>query len=333
MSTYRIRPGDTLWALSRKFGTSVEELVKLNGIKNPNLIIAGHTLKIPDEFSRGLGRGLLHPEGLKKPKRPQSTAQVAQQGDATPAAPKHPRPPKHPSTSPAQVAQQGGRTPSAPHPRLPPSSNPVAQQQGTSGVGTVPRGTQAQYDHFMQLIKANGGKFRTGPNQMNLLGVRHETSTHANNNNGKYDDQLVMVWKDAQGKPHVKTYTYNTEPAAAMSAYSDDVNHDGRADQGRIPAGYHEYALSSWKHGFCLRATSDFRVERDMNHDGVFTEHLTTGGGASMLFHQGGTYGTGSAGCQTFPPDQWRRFMADVRAAHGTIGYTLITDGTHAHGA
>ena len=39
--------GDTLWALSRKYGTTVAELAKINGIANPNLIIAGKTLKVP----------------------------------------------------------------------------------------------------------------------------------------------------------------------------------------------------------------------------------------------------------------------------------------------
>jgi flagellum-specific peptidoglycan hydrolase FlgJ len=47
MGTYRIQRGDTLWALSRKFGTTVDALVKANGIKDPDLIITGHTLEIP----------------------------------------------------------------------------------------------------------------------------------------------------------------------------------------------------------------------------------------------------------------------------------------------
>jgi zinc D-Ala-D-Ala carboxypeptidase len=52
---YRIKRGDTLSALSRKFGTSVRALAQANGIKNPNLIIAGATLRIggrADSFAR-----------------------------------------------------------------------------------------------------------------------------------------------------------------------------------------------------------------------------------------------------------------------------------------
>lgn len=53
---YQIKRGDTLWALSRKFGTSVAELARLNHIANPNLIFAGAQLRIPgkqDSFDPG----------------------------------------------------------------------------------------------------------------------------------------------------------------------------------------------------------------------------------------------------------------------------------------
>ena len=42
-----IKRGDTLWALSRKYGTSVQELARMNNIKNPDLIYAGAPLKVP----------------------------------------------------------------------------------------------------------------------------------------------------------------------------------------------------------------------------------------------------------------------------------------------
>lgn len=47
MSTYRIQRGDTLSALAQRFGTTVSKLAKSNGIKNPNLIVTGHTLEVP----------------------------------------------------------------------------------------------------------------------------------------------------------------------------------------------------------------------------------------------------------------------------------------------
>ncbi len=48
---YTVRRGDTLWALSRRFGTTVEKLVELNHIPDPNLIYVNQTLQIPGESS------------------------------------------------------------------------------------------------------------------------------------------------------------------------------------------------------------------------------------------------------------------------------------------
>lgn len=44
---YVVKKGDTLSAIAKKFGTTVEELAKTNGIKNVNLISVGQVLKIP----------------------------------------------------------------------------------------------------------------------------------------------------------------------------------------------------------------------------------------------------------------------------------------------
>ncbi len=62
MSTYRIRQGDTLSALATRFKTSVSKLARDNKISNPNLIIAGKTLRVPghdraDSFEPTKGGG------------------------------------------------------------------------------------------------------------------------------------------------------------------------------------------------------------------------------------------------------------------------------------
>lgn len=46
-STYKIVKGDTLTSIAKKYNTTVNELVKLNNIKNKNLIKIGDILKIP----------------------------------------------------------------------------------------------------------------------------------------------------------------------------------------------------------------------------------------------------------------------------------------------
>lgn len=44
---YTIRPGDTLSEIAERFGTTVNALAALNGIRDPNLIYAGTTIRIP----------------------------------------------------------------------------------------------------------------------------------------------------------------------------------------------------------------------------------------------------------------------------------------------
>ena len=44
--SYTIQSGDTLNTIAKKFGTTVDDLVRLNNIKDPNLIYAGKSLKI-----------------------------------------------------------------------------------------------------------------------------------------------------------------------------------------------------------------------------------------------------------------------------------------------
>ena len=44
--TYTVQRGDTLYAISKKFKTNLQDLVQLNGIKNPSLISVGQQLKL-----------------------------------------------------------------------------------------------------------------------------------------------------------------------------------------------------------------------------------------------------------------------------------------------
>ena len=44
---YRVRPGDTLFSIARRFGTSVKALARANGIDPKGILPAGATLKIP----------------------------------------------------------------------------------------------------------------------------------------------------------------------------------------------------------------------------------------------------------------------------------------------
>ena len=49
--TYRVRGGDNLGVIARRFGTTVSAIAKANGISNPNRIRVGQVLKIPGNES------------------------------------------------------------------------------------------------------------------------------------------------------------------------------------------------------------------------------------------------------------------------------------------
>ena len=46
-SVYIVQPGDTLFSIARRFGTTVDVLVQLNHLSNPNLITPGQELLVP----------------------------------------------------------------------------------------------------------------------------------------------------------------------------------------------------------------------------------------------------------------------------------------------
>jgi predicted chitinase len=90
MAVHTIRRGDTLSALAQKYGTSVSALAKTNNIKNPDLIITGRKLTIPDGFDRPGQRPSTAPPGMPgSSSRPGSSTQSpTQAGPVTgPSAP------------------------------------------------------------------------------------------------------------------------------------------------------------------------------------------------------------------------------------------------------
>ncbi|MBN1207312.1 MAG: LysM peptidoglycan-binding domain-containing protein, partial [Myxococcaceae bacterium] len=83
MQNYTIRRGDTLSGLAKQFGTSVSELAKANNIRNPDLIITGRQLVIPDGFDRPGTRPSTAPPGMQGSTSPSG----ASPGGATSAGP------------------------------------------------------------------------------------------------------------------------------------------------------------------------------------------------------------------------------------------------------
>ena len=76
-TTYKIKPGDNLTKIAKEFNTTVEELVKLNGIANPNLIIAGADLTVPTPDGKPSAEALAaQEEAIAKAKAALAAAQA-----------------------------------------------------------------------------------------------------------------------------------------------------------------------------------------------------------------------------------------------------------------
>lgn len=50
---YVVKPGDTLYSLSRQYGVSVLDIARLNQIPDPNILVQGQALLIPEETKQG----------------------------------------------------------------------------------------------------------------------------------------------------------------------------------------------------------------------------------------------------------------------------------------
>lgn len=44
---YVVKSGDTLWKIAKKFGSTVEDIARVNGMKNPDKINIGEKIYIP----------------------------------------------------------------------------------------------------------------------------------------------------------------------------------------------------------------------------------------------------------------------------------------------
>ena len=46
MIVYTVRPGDSLWSIAKRFNTTVDDLVRMNNISDPDAILPGQRLRI-----------------------------------------------------------------------------------------------------------------------------------------------------------------------------------------------------------------------------------------------------------------------------------------------
>lgn len=90
-TNYTIKSGDTLNAISERFGTDADTLAKLNNVENKNLIYAGETLKISID---GDSAPVVTPVQPTTPQAPVAPAPAPVAPKAQPTAPVAPATPK-----------------------------------------------------------------------------------------------------------------------------------------------------------------------------------------------------------------------------------------------
>jgi hypothetical protein len=185
----------------------------------------------------------------------------------------------------------------------------------------------AAANDFAAQIAANGdaqarADFAAG--RKVVVALRTDTNVAANDN-GRYDDRIAVVWRDASGQVNVREFAGNTEPsgqyrfdgAKGNRGYGVDMNGDGRPDLGRIQAGSYRYTQQSdqFLGNTYFRPDRTTPAERDTNGDGRFDRNDrngldASGAGRSMLIHQGGASNTWSAGCQTMAGADFNAFVS-----------------------
>lgn len=196
----------------------------------------------------------------------------------------------------------------------------------------------AFYDEAKTHYENIGATFDTTANYRNVLAVRVQTPISQANRLGLYDDFIWVLWISGDDTKHATQYEANTEPSKWYEGRDgQDGDNDGRLDLGRLPSGIYKYSTTTVARtglGNVFRLTAAQRVERDINHDGYFTEADTElikneaamSEGRTMHIHRGNRGRTASAGCQTMRGDMWTRFVADITAGRqsGQSEFTYV---------
>lgn len=220
-------------------------------------------------------------------------------------------------------------------------AGPAAQPRETAPGAPAPAGrAPAAANDFAARIEASGdaqarADFAAG--RKVVVALRTDTNVAANDN-GRYDDRIAVVWRDAGGQVQVREFAGNTEPsgqyrfdgAKGSRGYGVDMNGDGRADLGRIEAGTYRYTQQSdqFLGNTYFRPDRTTPAQRDTNGDGRFDANDrngrdATGAGRSMLIHQGGANNTWSAGCQTLAGADFNAFVAAL-GGQRSFSYVLV---------
>lgn len=246
-------------------------------------------------------------------------------------------------SAPRRTGSEGGLTPST-QDRIPGQTGADFQRQAeldaarrrsgattTPGAGTgasspitlAPAGaSQAEkFAHYRNLVLQNGGEDPLTSNKPVVLGVRGIDRTgraHESTSARAFDDTFVVLNKNGsvtelRGSTHAGQRTSSLVSAVGMirTGNFNVVPNGVRAKDNGMP---------SW-HVRTKDGSGNIPGARDTNGDGRFSdaELARRSTMTEILFHPGTPDSPRSIGCQTLPPDEYRRFLAAV----GSEGFSF----------
>ncbi len=216
--------------------------------------------------------------------------------------------------------------------------DPRATPRQTGAVTLPPRGASEaeQFRHYEQIVKDAGGQIRPGERHvLAIRGLDRNGQVHDGRSSHAMNESYAVLWKDAQGNGHVRTFAGSTHPGQTRSSLSPDVNRDGVGDVGRIRDGTFR-AVANGDHN----GAASFHVRtqggsgrlpgvRDTNHDGVFSDAESRASAArgdtlgEVLLHRPADNGNvRSIGCMNVA--DWGGFVAAVGGRGASFDFTLV---------
>ena len=328
-SSYTVQSGDTLGEIANKFGTTVDALAKLNGISNPNLIYPGDQLMLP-----GGQQTTPTPSPEPAPVTPTYQEYTVQRGDTLGEIA------QRFGTSVDQLARLNDiSNPNLIHVgdtlKVPGNGNTDVGNGGPVDTGGTPGNVDVKpgqlpdtknlseaekFDFYANQVKQFGSE--AAQNDLDngkrvIVSLRVDSDTRVNAGKGEYNDRMAVIWQDGNGQKHVREIAANTEPSGQYEdggpyerkRMGQDVNSDGRLDQGRLADGTYTFNKGTFRGHAAYLSTNDQVAERDVNHNGKFDDGVTQNGNHGMHIHRGGTNNTYSAGCITADPTHFNQFI------------------------
>ena len=344
MTTYPVRPGDTLSGIASKFKTSVSSIAKANDISNPNQIQVGqkltiggtkpatsttksaattkmyvnYTVKSGDSFSAIAAKFKLPVAALKK-----LNPQVANIGLIFPGQKLHVKIVNKPASTPPSTPTK---------PPTNPANNATVLPKGIPNTTGMSEAKEfALYSKYVAKHGDSRAKADLAAGRRVVVGLRVNTPfTSSAPSRGRYDDRIVVMWKDSSGKPHVEEFSANTEP---NRRWADDPSQSTKPVSRLVGNKTYHYrkSFSANFGGNILAPDLSFgvpTVRRDTNRDHRIDskDKVFNGdwGGQGYYFHRGGTSDTYSAGCQTMDQGRFNSFWAAL-GSQSSYSYVLAS--------